>query len=620
MIQFKSIYISNFSSFEEVEFKYANKGLHLIQGENVDSSAADSNMAGKTNLFEALIWCLFGEATKEKNTDGAKLPSYTADSVIRRGQKECVVKVDFTCGGELYMVLRKRARGGAGGVRVIKGGTLLKGKSKAATQDLIEQILGLDYNTFTQVVLFGQGIRRFSQARDSERKRVLEQLLQLDVFSNGLVGIRASKSNLVQSEDEIEKSMVRVEAKLEELDLQLDSAEAMYLASELNSKEWKAELKKRKDGIREQIKGKQKKITNLKASLKTALAKVSSLLDKIKAGQKYRTRYNDVGHGLNNLNSLASIERTRRDDLEETESECPTCEQPISEKHLAKVREKCASSLKKINLQRSVLDKKYDDLRLEIVNLNATEALLNTEKGMVTHCEEWIEEHTNRLANQKESLKDIEKLRPDLIKPDRTALGAIEGRMAMARVEHAELIGQRVTIQKELEDVEFWENAFGNQGIKSLMMDDILPILNSRASKYVALLSGGEIDIEFDTESYTGTGKARDKFDVRITTSAGEGYHYASGGGRRRVDFAIALALQSLQAGTGNRCNLFILDEPFESVDETGQEELVNLLRQYSEEYGVAVYCITHLSTLKPLFDETITVRKRNGVSTLVDI
>ena len=618
MTEFKSIYIENFSSFEKVLFEYKNKGLHLIQGENLDSSSADSNMSGKTNLFEALLWGLFGEATKEKNVDGAKLSSYTSNSVIRRGQKECLVSISFESNGDKYGIWRTRSKSGASNLELLKGGTRIKGSSKAATQSAIEQVLGLDYNTFTQVVLFGQGIRRFSQARDSERKQILEQLLQLDVFSSGLVGIRESKARLSIAESEIDKSIGRIEAKLEELDLQLDSAKTMYMASELSSKEWKVALKKRKDGIREQIKGKQKKITNLIASLKTALTKVSSFLEKIKAGEKYRTRYNSVGAKLSDLNSLASIERTRYDDLEDTESECPTCEQSISEEHLVKVRKKCYSRLIAINRRRQKLDDQYADLRLEIVNLNATEALLNTEKGMVTHCEEWIEEHTNRLANQKESLKDIEKLSPDAIKPDRTALGAVEARMAMARVEHAELTGQLITIHKELEDVEFWEHAFGNQGIKSLMMDNILPILNSRASKYIALLSGGEIDIEFDTESYTGAGKASDKFDVRITTSAGEGYHYASGGGRRRVDFAIALALQSLQSQTGHKCNLFILDEPFESVDETGQEELVNLLRQYSEEHDVAVYCITHLSTLKPLFDETITVRKQGGISSVV--
>ena len=137
-------------------------------------------------------------------------------------------------------------------------------------------------------------------------------------------------------------------------------------------------------------------------------------------------------------------------------------------------------------------------------------------------------------------------------------------------------------------------------------------------SKHNFLISeqiSSQSTVLFDTETETKSGEVRDSFEVRVRSGNSNGYHLASGGERRRIDFCISLALQSLLASTGSKSNIFILDEPFESVDESGIGELVDLLREYSRKQGVAVYCISHLSNLKPLFDDVVTVRRENGVS-----
>ncbi len=109
----------------------------------------------------------------------------------------------------------------------------------------------------------------------------------------------------------------------------------------------------------------------------------------------------------------------------------------------------------------------------------------------------------------------------------------------------------------------------------------------------------------------------RDKFDIKIRTEGGEGYHSCSGGQRSRINFAIALALQSLQASRGTRVDLFVCDEPFESVDEAGIDGIIKVLNTFAEEHDLCIYVITHLDGLKSRFRNILEVVKARGVSTI---
>jgi len=220
------------------------------------------------------------------------------------------------------------------------------------------------------------------------------------------------------------------------------------------------------------------------------------------------------------------------------------------------------------------------------------------------------------LPHKKKEAEDFEDLKPPQ-EADKSKMDKAEIKYNESVQEVKDIADELKVLDKKMDDLEFWETGFGNKGIKSLMLDNVLPILNAEANKYIHHLMD-DIEIEFDTETETKGGETRDNFEVRVRSGDSHGYHLASGGERRRIDFCISLALQSLLASTGSKSNIFILDEPFESVDESGIGELVDLLREYSRKQGVAVYCISHLSNLKPLFDDVVTVRRQNGVSQVV--
>ena len=68
MIVFEKLVIKNFLSIQEAEL-VLQKGITFVKGVNLDDSKSTSNAAGKTAIFDALYWVLYGETSKGKSAD-----------------------------------------------------------------------------------------------------------------------------------------------------------------------------------------------------------------------------------------------------------------------------------------------------------------------------------------------------------------------------------------------------------------------------------------------------------------------------------------------------------------------------------------------------------------------
>ncbi|WP_159587337.1 ABC transporter ATP-binding protein [Chelativorans xinjiangense] len=80
--------------------------------------------------------------------------------------------------------------------------------------------------------------------------------------------------------------------------------------------------------------------------------------------------------------------------------------------------------------------------------------------------------------------------------------------------------------------------------------------------------------------------------------------HQLSGGQRQRVMIAMALA---------NRPDILIADEPTTALDVTVQAQILNLIKELKDKYGMAVILITHDLTIVRQFSEYVYVMQ-NGV------
>jgi DNA repair exonuclease SbcCD ATPase subunit len=173
---------------------------------------------------------------------------------------------------------------------------------------------------------------------------------------------------------------------------------------------------------------------------------------------------------------------------------------------------------------------------------------------------------------------------------------------------------------KDLQEYDAWVRAYGNQGIKSYLLDAITPYLNERANYYLQKLTSNSIEVIFSTQTKLKSGETRDKFSIEVSNKYGGGKFKAnSGGERKRVDIAVNMALQDLVATrSSKRLNIVVFDEVFDAMDNIGIEHTVELLQENINGKST-IFVTTHNSELKSYFDNSITFQKENGFTSLIE-
>lgn len=149
------------------------EGIHL-------AALIGHNGAGKSSLLDAITWGLWGRARARRD-----------DDLVHLGQGEMYVQLDFEQEGTNYRVLRRRKRGKRGqgqlDLFVIQEDSSLRTinePSMRATQNRIDEILRLDYETFVNSAFLQQGkADAFTTKTPAERKKILSDILGLEQWT-----------------------------------------------------------------------------------------------------------------------------------------------------------------------------------------------------------------------------------------------------------------------------------------------------------------------------------------------------------------------------------------------------------------------------------------------------
>jgi exonuclease SbcC len=163
--------LHNFTAYGDAEIQLDRLHLAALVGQNG---------AGKSSILDALTFALFGESTKGS--------SRSLDNHVRKGQTECRVTLDFRIGEDTYRVLRHRTLGKKSSLELFRlysaEWVALSAKTISETQEQIEQLIRMDYKTFTatSLILQGQSDSLTSDMTDQERKEVLARILGLDMW------------------------------------------------------------------------------------------------------------------------------------------------------------------------------------------------------------------------------------------------------------------------------------------------------------------------------------------------------------------------------------------------------------------------------------------------------
>jgi len=237
----------------------------------------------------------------------------------------------------------------------------------------------------------------------------------------------------------------------------------------------------------------------------------------------------------------------------------------------------------------------------------------------------------NRISTEERKLRDDHGILRESLAKTETKINSIQkvlGSAAPVNVYAGEVIrlrGQIVASKNDLlstgadlkaEDAQaqvarFWgDNGFSVRGIRSRILDEVLTFLNRKLEYYVSYLTDGKLVVKL----VPGGGK-RDAILLDVGTTGGS-YEASCSGEKRRIDFALQLGFADLVSEvTGFDTNVKVFDEVLDTLDRAGIAKLIDLLREISVDKTVIL--VTHNPVAASLVDRVWTARRQNDNTVL---
>lgn len=633
-----SVEIQNFFSFGPVQrVQLDNQGLVAVFGVNKDAKSADSNGAAKSALVESIVWCLYGETIR----------GYKGDEIInRKVGADCYVILTIQDSNITYKIKRTRgttkAKKKNDVILTVEGSAATAG-TNSDTQEQIETIIGMDFSTFNQSVILSYQNQSFSGMTDSVQKSILENILQIDTLhkARDIAKVRLSEAtiqyNLIESERQHVNQMYA--ATFDKYNKLADS----HKNYQLITKEKESSLTQKKAVIQQQL------------DITVQGADLSALLDQERASSEQIIKLSEDDHSLNKellrITNTINVEKSKFEQaLAVLGSQraaivngsksisslagavCPKCSQMVSPAYsedalvahdnslsaLDQNAQNIMAGLRRLMSMESEsienINKKINDVRMQLKLQQTDQRELfdkikkrEAELGLVSSLKEQIRRLDEEITANRQTINPYEAL----IDEAKSELDTYHRR-------YKNLIYRHKNAEFKIKHLEFWHAGFGNQGLKSYIIDSVVPFLNQRVQRYADIMSGGDLHIEFSTQRQIKTGDWREEFQVRVINENGaDVYRGNSSGEKRRADIAVSWALSDLAATRANKPICFrALDEIFSSLDEVGEDSVMKLLHAVVPEYET-IFVISHSDHLRTQFPKHLTVTKENGFSTV---
>lgn len=627
-MKFLKLKIKNFLSIGELTVKLDSSGIVLVLGRNEDSPSASSNGAGKSSLWDALSWCLFGKTLRGIGGD---------DVVNRFTGSDCSVILSVENGSGAFEIMRTRRSQEHGNRLIIyKSGTEISAPTIPEAQAQVDSVVGFSFDVFKTTAIFGQATLRFAQATDKEKKIILEDLLGITVFEEALRKLR-TELNEKQSNYSARKSEIDVNANaLEELKIRMLEAEQKSeqhdkrilaetlelsrriecLMTDLSANENKKNELGKPNDEEETLRKNHSMFLNKRAEIIEASGLTRS--EAAKLGAMVSSARDRIRESRKDISAIGSIKGLP----------CPTCFQEVQGEHVERITKIAEDKILEIEAEEVALDEKISKIKEQIkkddeISNEMREAITQLEAELVEVNKRrkeflFLEEASNSIrANIERAKITLEGLGKSQ-NPYSEMIKSFVLEQKSLEADITKATGDAGKIAIEMQYLKFWDWGFSTKGLRSYLLDSVVPFLNTRANHYSRYLTDGSVRIEFTTQKKLKSGELSDDFQVKAINQYGSDlYAGNSSGERQRVDFAVSLALNDLaRERAKTQLNITIFDEVFEHLDQAGCERVVELLLKESSRWG-SCFVVTHQEDLKQFFPKVIQLVKSGGVSRL---
>jgi len=568
MIKFEKVRWKNFLST-------GNQFTEIDLNRNETTLIIGENGAGKSTVLDALCFALFGKPFRTISK------SQLVNTV---NAMETVVEIEFSIASRKYKVVR--------GIKPNKFEIWQNDKmlnQEANSRDyqkiLEQQILKLNYRSFTQVVILGSStFVPFMQLKARFRREVVEDLLDIKIFS---------MMNMI------------LKQRLKDLVLELQEVEYNYKLSGEKITMQKTYIENIKNNAGIIIKEKQsnydnnfieldKKINNKKTLEETQKTLFESVEDQINVESK------DVK--LKDLRSTLIEKQKEKDKMIaffEKHDDCPVCTQDISKDFKSEMITTKEKEKKEIVNGLTKMEEELDKTQSRL-----------SEIVKVTN---EIQDNSIQIAQLNTSIKELEKyqerLSNEITELEKSTINnSDEEKLKTLQEEFNTVEKNRKDLKEEKVYKEATRAMLQDTGIKTKIIKQYLPIMNQLINKYLASM---EFYVNFTLD---------ENFDETIKSRFRDNFNYASfsEGEKMRIDLALLFTWRAIaKMKNSTNTNLLILDEIFDSsLDSAGTDEFLKILNTLE---GENVFVISHKQdVLVDKFKHTLKFEKNKNFSKMV--
>lgn len=558
MITFTRIYYKNFLST-------GGAGTEILLNSVSSSLLIGKNGGGKSTMIDALCLALFNKPFR-------KLPK--PKLINSKNKKQCLVEVNFKIGTKEYLVKRGMK---PDVFEIYIDGEMVDQSAKSLDyQEYLEQqILQLNYKSFTQIVVLGsKSYTPFMELKTAPRGEVVEDLLDLTIFSRMNIILKERIKNLSEHISGIENTIYNLENTKNTKIQYVNKIEQQNISVESSIKENIDKVTSQIKILEDNISIKNTELDELLSNLETDSTSISTKLNKFIEMR---------GGILNNKTNHTKIVQ-----FYSSNDSCPTCKQVIDNEFKQSLVKESSSKIETFDSGLVQLNEKITEYQ----------SMYNTIKQNVSKIES-VRQCINQWTNEKRIfVNQLEQYNKELTNSQ--TRGTIDTQIEKNEIES--IISEIDRHSKELSeliDKRQYLNLSGkmlkDDGIKTMIISQYLPIINKLINYYLGMMDFF-VSFNFD-ENFDEIIKARhrDVFE----------YNNFSEGEKMRINLAILFTFRKI-AELKNTCNtnLLIMDEILDGVlDSDGIEVLTSILKEFE---GNNVFMISHKDEMMDKFKRTL--------------
>ena len=540
-------------NFHKIRWKNVlSTGQNFIEidlDKNPTTLIVGENGSGKSTILDALTFSLFGKAFRNINK------SQIINSI---NDRNCLIETEFSIGNRHYLV-RRGIKPNLFEIEV--DGALINQDAKVRDyqEHLEKNILKLNYKSFTQIVVLGSSsFVPFMQLKSNDRRIIIEDLLDIQIFSTMNFILKSKVSNLKEEQYQNELNLSKAETALE---LQEDFISKM----KKSNKQLIASNQKKIKDSHKQV----EKYNSLVATCDKEIATLQKLVndfDKIqKKHQKLEQYQDEIEKNVKKLEKEIEFYNENTD--------CPTCKQTIDDEH--RNCEIHSKEEKKIELN-DAINKIGTDIKESI---SVISEMMTTQEN-IGNIQSTITQHNVSISAINQYIEKINEEIKQLNENDEDVSNA-STKLKKIKSEQKDFLSLKEQ-QSNLQSI--YDTAsvlLKDGGIKTLIVKKYLPIMNKLINKY---LESMDFYVSFNLD---------ENFNETIKSRFRDEFTYASfsEGEKMRIDLALLFTWRAIaKLKNSMSTNLLILDEVFDSsLDEDGTSDFLKIIHSLGSASNVFV-------------------------------